>query len=216
MWLTPSSMWRNVESAELNRSNDTTSPSEPMPHPCLAPYIGGCASCLQTSVAVQWSPCLGMQRSHGWGGRSSRRAPRRSGVCQARCSSRLTTIRFHGHRRSTSTRSKALLWVCLSSDSAVSPTHACAKSALPSKLRSTADPEAGCVARSTSSNWLRIAELVSRYRDLPLGTVDASVVGAGERLELSQLATLDRRHFTVVRPAHIDAFELLPSQPDSG
>jgi len=55
-----------------------------------------------------------------------------------------------------------------------------------------------------------------RYRDLPLGTVDASVVGAGERLELSQLATLDRRHFTVVRPAHIDAFELLPSQPDSG
>jgi uncharacterized protein len=61
-----------------------------------------------------------------------------------------------------------------------------------------------------ASDWLRIAELVSRYRDLPLGTVDASVVAAGERLELSQLATLDHRHFTVVRPTHIDAFELLP------
>jgi hypothetical protein len=61
-----------------------------------------------------------------------------------------------------------------------------------------------------ASDWLRIAELVFRYRDLPLGTVDASVVGAGERLEISQVATLDHRHFTVVRPAHIDAFELLP------
>ena len=61
-----------------------------------------------------------------------------------------------------------------------------------------------------ASDWLRIAELVSQYRDLPLGTVDASVVGAGERLGLSELATLDHRHFTVVRPVHIDAFELLP------
>jgi hypothetical protein len=61
-----------------------------------------------------------------------------------------------------------------------------------------------------ASDWLRIAELVFEYRDLPLGTVDASVIAAGERLELSQLATLDHRHFTVVRPGHLDAFELLP------
>ena len=61
-----------------------------------------------------------------------------------------------------------------------------------------------------ASDWLRIAELASRYRNLPLGTVDASVVAAGERLHISQLATLDRRHFTVLRPAHIDAFEILP------
>lgn len=59
-------------------------------------------------------------------------------------------------------------------------------------------------------DWLRIAELVGRYRDLPLGTVDASVVAAAERLQLTQIATLDRRHFTVVRPAHVPAFELLP------
>jgi predicted nucleic acid-binding protein len=61
-----------------------------------------------------------------------------------------------------------------------------------------------------ASDWLRIAELTSTYGDLPLGAVDASVVAAGERLEITQLATLDRRHFTVVRPAHVDAFELLP------
>lgn len=59
-------------------------------------------------------------------------------------------------------------------------------------------------------DWLRIAELVGRYRDLPLGTVDASVVAAAERLEVTQIATLDHRHFTVVRPVHVPAFELLP------
>jgi uncharacterized protein len=59
-------------------------------------------------------------------------------------------------------------------------------------------------------DWLRIAELVARYRDLPLGTVDASIVAAAERLGIATLATLDRRHFDVVRPAHGVAFELLP------
>jgi predicted nucleic acid-binding protein len=61
-----------------------------------------------------------------------------------------------------------------------------------------------------ASDWLRIAELVARYRDLPLGTVDASVVAAAERLGLSEIATVDRRHFTVVHPGHIEAFALIP------
>lgn len=59
-------------------------------------------------------------------------------------------------------------------------------------------------------DWIRIAELVARYRDLPLGTVDASVVTLAERLGHDVIATLDRRHFTVVRPKHIRAFLLLP------
>ncbi len=60
-------------------------------------------------------------------------------------------------------------------------------------------------------DWLRIAELVARYRDLPLGTVDASVVAAAERLEIGDVATLDRRHFDVVRPANrTGTFNLLP------
>lgn len=61
-----------------------------------------------------------------------------------------------------------------------------------------------------AADWLRIAELVSRYRDLPLGTVDASVVTAAERLDVHELATLDRRHFGVVRPRHVPTFDLLP------
>lgn len=61
-----------------------------------------------------------------------------------------------------------------------------------------------------ANEWLRIAELVSAYRDLPLGSVDGSVIAAAERLNLDQVATLDRRHFTVVRPRHVEAFTLLP------
>ena len=60
------------------------------------------------------------------------------------------------------------------------------------------------------ADWLRIAELVARYRDLRLGTVDASVVAAAERLGVVEVATLDRRHFGVVRPSHVPAFTLLP------
>jgi uncharacterized protein len=60
------------------------------------------------------------------------------------------------------------------------------------------------------ADWLRIAELVGRYRDLPLGTVDASVVATAERLGITEVATVDRRHFGVVRPRHTEAFTLLP------
>lgn len=50
----------------------------------------------------------------------------------------------------------------------------------------------------------------SSYADIPLGTVDASVVTTGQRLNIHEVATLDRRYFSVVRPAHVSAFELLP------
>jgi predicted nucleic acid-binding protein len=59
-------------------------------------------------------------------------------------------------------------------------------------------------------DWIRIAELVSIYGDLPLGSVDASVVAAAERRGVTEIATLDHRDFSVVRPAHTDVFRLLP------
>ena len=61
-----------------------------------------------------------------------------------------------------------------------------------------------------TEDWTRVGELVERYADLGLGGVDASVVALAERLGVHAIATLDRRHFTVVQPAHCDAFELLP------
>ena len=56
----------------------------------------------------------------------------------------------------------------------------------------------------------RMAELVETYGDLPLGSVDASVVAVAERLGATEVATLDHRHFHVVRPRHAAAFTLLP------
>ena len=60
------------------------------------------------------------------------------------------------------------------------------------------------------ADWMRMAELVAAYRDLPLGTVDASVVVACERLGARTIASLDRRHFSMVRPAHTPGFDLVP------
>jgi uncharacterized protein len=62
-----------------------------------------------------------------------------------------------------------------------------------------------------AEDWLRMAELVGRYRDFPLGSVDASVIAAAERRGEQEIATLDRRHFSAVRPAHANAFTLLPT-----
>ena len=60
------------------------------------------------------------------------------------------------------------------------------------------------------SDWRRIVELTEQYADLPLGIVDASVVASCERLGATTLATLDRRHFSVVRPRHCQALTLVP------
>jgi predicted nucleic acid-binding protein len=54
-----------------------------------------------------------------------------------------------------------------------------------------------------------MAGLVETYLDLSLGIVDAAVVAVAERLGLTEIATLDHRHFSVV-PRHVSAFSLLP------
>ena len=59
-------------------------------------------------------------------------------------------------------------------------------------------------------DYARVADLIERYDDLPLGTTDASVVAVAERLGVREIATLVRRHFTAVRPSHVAAFTLLP------
>jgi hypothetical protein len=53
-------------------------------------------------------------------------------------------------------------------------------------------------------------ELIETYADLGLGLVDASVVTIAERLSIATIATLNHRDFSVVRPRHVEAFELVP------
>ena len=59
-------------------------------------------------------------------------------------------------------------------------------------------------------DWTRIRELVETYADLRLGGTDASLIAIAERLGVTRVATLNRRHFTVVRPTHCDALDLIP------
>jgi predicted nucleic acid-binding protein len=66
------------------------------------------------------------------------------------------------------------------------------------------------VAQVDSAALERAADLITTYADLPLGLVDASVVALAEQLGVQEIATLDRRHFSVVRPRHVNAFTLLP------
>ena len=60
------------------------------------------------------------------------------------------------------------------------------------------------------ADYERMAELVETYADFPLETTDAAVVAVAERLGMSEIATLDRRHFHAVRPRHTGGFQLLP------
>jgi hypothetical protein len=46
----------------------------------------------------------------------------------------------------------------------------------------------------------------------PGGTTDASVIAVAERLGVTEIATIDSRHFPVVRPLHFETFTLLPEQ----
>jgi predicted nucleic acid-binding protein len=62
----------------------------------------------------------------------------------------------------------------------------------------------------TPADLTRCRELQAEYEDQPLGVVDASVLALVERLGEDRLATLDHRHFATVRPAHVEALELLP------
>ena len=59
-------------------------------------------------------------------------------------------------------------------------------------------------------DWTRISELVANYTNLGLDAADASIIAIAERLDQTNIATLDHRDFRVVRPTHCDAFTLLP------
>lgn len=66
------------------------------------------------------------------------------------------------------------------------------------------------LAELTLADVGRMADLAEQYADLGLGGTDASLVAIAERLGIERVATLDRRHFSVVRPSHVEAFTLLP------
>ncbi len=66
------------------------------------------------------------------------------------------------------------------------------------------------IAHPTDADLVRAADLEQTYADLDLGVVDACTIALCERLNETKVATLDRRHFSVVRPSHCSHLTLLP------
>ena len=66
------------------------------------------------------------------------------------------------------------------------------------------------VADLPSDDLVRIRTLMTQYATLPMDFADASLVVAGERLNLRRVFTLDRRDFLLYRPRNVAAFDVFP------
>lgn len=75
------------------------------------------------------------------------------------------------------------------------------------------DPDfGGCslLLETDDGPLITTAMVIAEAAHLHLGGTDAGVIAIAERLGSTRLATLDHRHYRVVRPNHCDAFQLLP------
>ncbi len=66
------------------------------------------------------------------------------------------------------------------------------------------------IIRTTESDLERAAEILEKYDDNNIDFVDACIVAIAERLEITKILTVDRRHFGVFQPKHCKNFTLLP------
>jgi hypothetical protein len=58
----------------------------------------------------------------------------------------------------------------------------------------------------------RMRDLMEKYRDVPMALADAALVRVAERESLTDIFTLDRRHFSVYRPGRRRRFSILPAK----
>ena len=70
------------------------------------------------------------------------------------------------------------------------------------------------VIEVTPYDYRRMAELLTTYASLRLQAVDACVVALAERLDVREVAALDRRDFQVIAPRHLRRGERLRLLPD--
>lgn len=59
-------------------------------------------------------------------------------------------------------------------------------------------------------DFLRSAAILRKYDDANIDFVDACIVAMAERLKITKILTVDRRHFSIFKPLHCDSFEILP------
>jgi predicted nucleic acid-binding protein len=56
----------------------------------------------------------------------------------------------------------------------------------------------------------RTAAILRKYEETRVDFVDATVAALAERLKVQIILTLDRRDFSLIRPGHVQHFEILP------
>ena len=56
----------------------------------------------------------------------------------------------------------------------------------------------------------RMGAVMSTYADARLDFADVSIMAVAERLNITRIATFDRRDFSIYRPVHVAQFTLLP------
>jgi uncharacterized protein len=78
-------------------------------------------------------------------------------------------------------------------------------------LWSRLETEALALAPLDAADAPRMRELMEKYRDLPMDLADAALVRVAERDALTQIFTLDRKHFSLYRAGRRRRFSLLPS-----
>ena len=67
------------------------------------------------------------------------------------------------------------------------------------------------VATPEGLDLSRAAELMMQYADARIGFVDAAIAALAERTGVTRIHTLDRRDFSIIRPRHVEAFEVWPA-----
>lgn len=61
-----------------------------------------------------------------------------------------------------------------------------------------------------AEDYRRAAEILRKYNDANIDFVDACIVALAERLNITKILTVDRRHFGIFKPKHCASFEILP------
>lgn len=63
----------------------------------------------------------------------------------------------------------------------------------------------------TPEDYQRMNEIFQKYRTSQFDYVDCAIMALSERLNITRVATFDRRDFSIFRPQHCTALELIPT-----
>jgi predicted nucleic acid-binding protein len=63
----------------------------------------------------------------------------------------------------------------------------------------------------TPADMRRMQQIMIQYASAEFDFADAAIMALAERLNITRVATFDRRDFSQFRPAHCEFLELLPN-----